>query len=117
MKPTLNMNAIADLAEISDGFHTFTELYEHRCTLWIALCRFTKRERLRHVWRSKLHSDGSGYEGWFLLGMHTRKGEQITYHLPMKDWPRTSFATTLERAPEFDGHTSQDVLDRLEALL
>lgn len=52
--------------EVSDGYHTFTELYEHRCTLWITLCRalrlltVNKTQRPEPVvWRSKKHSDGS----------------------------------------------------------
>ena len=68
------------------------------------------------MWRSALHSDGTNWDGWFLLGIFTEKGEQITYHLPMTKWIDTNFAVTLDRAPEFDGHTSQDVLERISKL-
>jgi len=105
-----------------DGYHTFGELYDHRITLYIALCRH-KHELLalenpgKHkVWRSKLHANGSGYEGWYIMGIGTKPGEQITYHLPEKTWADTEFADTLERAPEWDGHTPDDVLKRLAAL-
>jgi len=100
--------------DTSDGFHTFKELYEHRITLYIALCR--QWEPDISVWRSTLHSDGSSFEGWFILGIDKRKGEQITYHLPNGKWDDTSFAETLEKAPEFDGHTSADVLKRISNL-
>jgi len=30
-----------DTGKISDGYHTFDELYDHRITLWIALCRLS----------------------------------------------------------------------------
>lgn len=102
-----------------DGYHTFDELYEHRHTLWIALCRTwdTDNESYTHrPWRSKIHSDGSKYEGWFLLGIGKEPKKQISYHLPISKWEETSFAETLDKAPEFDGHTSDDVLERLKKL-
>lgn len=105
----------------SDGYHTFDELYEHRHTLWIALCRTLYFAYCDHAmpspfWRTSFHSDGSAYEGWFLLGMYTEPGKQITYHLPQSQWNQCSFAAILERAPEFDGHTSADVLERIAKL-
>jgi hypothetical protein len=71
---------------------------------------------LQEVWRSKLHSDGSSFDGWFILGIGKEKGKQITYHLPTVRWDEVSFAETLEKAPEWDGHTPDDVLERLKAL-
>jgi hypothetical protein len=52
-------------------------------------------------------------EGWFLLGLGVKAGKQITYHLPNEFWKRCDFARTVTVAPEFDGHTSSDVLTRL----
>lgn len=111
--------------KVSDSYHTFDELYEHRITLFIALCKVLKRQEnaIGHmpkgesfVWRSKLHSDGSKFDGWFIIGIGKEKGEQITYHLPLSKWEETGFAETLDTAPEFDGHTSADVLERLKKL-
>lgn len=96
--------------DLSDGFHTFDELYEHRIALWITFCRLTDDF---YPWRSQLHSDGSKIDGWFILGIGRSPGEQITYHLPMSRWGDTEFADTLDRAPEWDGHTPADVLSRL----
>ena len=107
---------------ISDGYHTFDELYEHRITLFIALCKILyndpqyQRGQRADVWRSKLHSDGTSFDGWFILGIGKEKGQQITCHLPLPKWEETEFAQTLEKAPEFDGHTSDDVLERLKKL-
>lgn len=101
--------------ETSDGYHTFNELYEHRITLWIALCRVIEQQREGTVWKTQLHSDGTGFDGWFVLGMHDLPGQQITYHLPMSRWDECKFKT-LDRAPEFDGHTGADVLARLERI-
>ncbi len=109
---------------ISDGYHTFKELYDHRVTLFIALCNH-KHELLalenpgKHkVWRSKNHDDGQPAFGgtWFVMGIGTNKGEQITYHLPIDRWNETDFAETLEKAPEWDGHTPDDVINRLKLL-
>lgn len=105
--------------DLSDGSHTFDELYEHRFTLWIAVCRLVNKDpqyQYRDVWRSELHSDGSRYDGWFLLGMTNEDGQQMTYHLPMRRWDDCEFACTLERAREFDGHTPADVLQRIANL-
>lgn len=98
----------------SDGYHTFDELYDHRIALFIALCRSMNSDS--EVWRSKLHADGSGYENWFIMGIGKEKGRQISYHLPMIEWGATTFAETLDRAPEWDGHTPNDVINRLKSL-
>jgi hypothetical protein len=98
---------------VCDGYHTFDELYEHRIVLYIALCTFART--YAEVWCSQKHSDGSEWEGWFILGIGKNKGEQITYHIPMKYWNDVrTFADVLEEAPEFDGHTSDDVLNRIK---
>jgi len=108
-----------------DGYHTWDELYEHRVALFTALARLLKRQENAigyvplgesFVWRSKLHSDGKIFEGWFVMGIGKDNGEQITYHLPLSKWESTNFAETLEKAPEFDGHTSDDVLERIKKL-
>ena len=63
-----------------------------------------------------VHSDGSEWAGWFILGYETEPGRQITYHLPLDKWYQCLFARILEKAPEWDGHTSNDVLQRLKNL-
>ena len=102
-----------DIGSVSDGYHTFHELYEHRITLYIAFCHYMRNRSLIPFWKSKKHSDGSLYEGFFILGIYKGKGAQITYHIPMKYWNDTDFADTLDKAPEYDGHSSQDVLQRI----
>lgn len=114
MKPVVKLQ-IPDGVDVSDGYHTFAELYEHRIALFIALCEEVDvHTPTGHVWRSKLHSDGSSFEGWFIMGIGTEPGRQISYHLPMSKWADTDWlGTENARAPEFDGHTSADVLKRL----
>ena len=105
--------------EISDGYHTISELYSHRITIFIALCKELANNpeyqsgQKSKIWKSIRHSDGTLYDGWFILGIGIEDGEQITYHLPMTYWTKTKFAGILEKAPKFDGHTPKDVLKRL----
>jgi hypothetical protein len=49
------------------------------------------------------------------MGIGTAKGEQISYHLPMSKWEECDVLIR-DRAPEWDGHTSNDVLERLKQL-
>ncbi len=105
---------------ISDGHHTFGELYDHRIALFIALClSIMKNNGHKHeynVWRSWRHSDGSETPGWFILGIGKEKGEQITYHLPESAWEECGLIPILTFAPVFDGHSSEDVLERIRKL-
>lgn len=105
--------------KISDGYHTFGELYEHRITLFIALCRIInspeyyinkEKKGAYSVWRV------DGKNGWFCMGLGLIKGCQVTYHLPMSKWEECHFAAELEVIPLYDGHTSADVLERLKSL-
>lgn len=94
--------------ETSDGYHTFSELYEHRHALFIVL------QGHRESWMSKKHHDGSEMDGWFIAGLELPTGT-ITYHLPMRLWDTCvkNGAEVMENAPEWDGHTSKDVVNRL----
>lgn len=94
--------------DISDGYHTFGELYEHRHALFLAVCRAYPS------WKSRLHSDGSNMPGWFIAGVDTPAG-MVTYHIPDAWWFLYDIQE-LGRAPEWDGHTSYDAIDRLETL-
>lgn len=102
--------------DVSDGYHTFSQLYDHRITLFIALCRVLYNEKLANVWKSQFHHDGSSYDGWFIMGINISNGSQISYHLPNSRWDECSFIGSIQKAPEWDGHTSNDVLERLKQL-
>lgn len=100
-----------DIGEVSDGFHTFNSLYHQRLILFAALCNTFKDVS----WKSKKHSDGEVPfgGGWFVVGIDTPEG-QYTYHYELKDWDLFK-CKELEKAPEWDGHTDQDV-ERLLSL-
>lgn len=89
----------------SDGYHTFDELYDQRAVLFAALCRAYPDK----AWRSKLHHDGTMFDGgYFIVGIETIKG-QYTYHYKLNRWDLYDCCKTLDRAPEWDGHTDKDV--------
>lgn len=96
--------------ETSDGYHSFNDLYEHRHALFLALASTT----MSSCWMSKKHHDESEMEGWFIAGIKLRSGD-ISYHLPMRIWDDCvkTGAEVLPKAPKWDGHTSNDVVDRL----
>lgn len=93
---------------ISDGNHTFEDLYNQR--LYLSAALFNTWSDI--CWKSRKHSDGNEPfgGGWFIVGCNTPKG-QFTYHYRLAAWDLFK-VPELERAPEWDGHTSFDV-DRL----
>lgn len=126
------MEVPEDLGKFSDGYHTFDELYEHRCLLFITLQKvllshwIEQKEKYPKVypWYSLVHNDGEVWDGWFIVGVSIDKGkyqipEQITYHIPTKhlELVEKTGILCLAKAPAWDGHTSEDVLDRLTWLI
>jgi hypothetical protein len=110
--------------EVSDGYHTFSELYEHRYALFCALVKAydsykTPLGSAVTCWKSKLHSDGTMFDDSFIVQMIVRKldgtKEQISYHLPLSWWNKFT-CMRIDKAWEWDGHTSKDVIERLLGL-
>ena len=96
--------------DTSDGYHTFDELYDHRIALFFALMR----SHPQISWRANNHADGTGYDNFFICGMELPSG-QVTYHVPNERWIELDNygISTYSRAPHWDGHSPQDVVDRL----
>ena len=49
-------------SQISDGYHTFNELYEHRCVLWICLLNTLNSINLDSylkIFKTQKHHDGT----------------------------------------------------------
>ena len=92
---------------LSDGYHTFDELYQHRNCLFIALC-LMRRDDV--VWKPH-------YDGWPVVFLKTKLG-QISYHVPAAE-----FQAVLEHnfqrddSYEWDGHTVDEALRRLGLLI
>lgn len=100
-----------NVGEVSDGFHSFNELYDQRNLLFTLLMAYRSDS-----WKSLLHSDGTSYDGWFIAGIGYDAGEQITFHFAM-DWWSKCPGVVLDKAPEFDGHSTTDAMHRLEDML
>ena len=93
--------------ELSDGYHTFNELYQHRHALFLALLKE------RGGWACRTHADGTMYEGQFIAGMDL-DGRQISYHLPVDLWAiAEDLGLVVDEPPEWDGHSSDEVALRL----
>lgn len=103
-------NFLEDISQVSDGYHTFDELYFHRMFLFSIICNQNKEK----FWKTRLHSDGSMYENYFLVGCITSKG-LFSYHFHLKYWSRFHCDIVL-KAPVHDGHTSNDIV-RLRDLI
>lgn len=100
-----------ETGQVSDGYHTFDELYKHRYMLFAALMASNPEIS----WTSSLHADGSRMDGWLIAGMDLPTGT-VTYHLPA-DYDSLLLdarVSVLERAPEWDGHTPDDVIERVK---
>lgn len=109
---------VADLIEpapvtgdTTDGFHTFNELYHHRAVLFsfIVTC-FPGAS-----WKSMRHHDGTMYDGMFIVGIDTPAGP-ATYHYDVDPYWDMFPCRVLDRAPEWDGHTPAQAIERINSL-
>ncbi len=98
--------------KVSDGYHTFDELYHHRAVLFSVICNDHKKL----AWKSKKHNDPKEpmYAGMFIVGIETPKG-QATYHYDLEYWDMFH-VKELERAPKWDGHTPDEAIARIQSL-
>lgn len=110
--PTANVVEIpkSDIGNLSDGYHTFNELYHHRAVLFSVICNSMPDK----AWKSKLHDTGDMYEGMFIVGIETPDG-QATYHYDIEYWDMFK-VRELEKAPKWDGHTPTDAINRIAKL-
>ena len=113
-------NAEEQLAngELSDGYHTFNELYEFR-KLYNALLfnEWAKNEEIE-VYKSKRHYDNEECfgGGWFIVVAMLPSG-QISNHYELKDWDLFNIPEYEKSKYEFDGHTPKDVRVRMLTFL
>lgn len=98
--------------ETSDGYHTFNELYHHRAVLFSVIVKaFPER-----AWKARQHHDGTMYEGMFIVGIDTPYG-QASYHYDIEPYWNMFACRELERAPEWDGHTPAQAIERIGRLV
>ena len=99
------------IGDLSDGYHTFNELYHHRAVLFSLICNAFKS----CAWKSKKHSDGTMYDGMFIVGIDTPEGS-ATYHYDIEPYWNMFDVKELDKAPEWDGHTPDDAINRIAGL-
>ena len=124
---------------LSDGYHTFKELYNFRMVYnaalfneWAKMIYFNLEMKEKqgfnidmdevqkscyHVHKSWKHHDGELCfgGGWFIVVAVLPTG-QISNHYEAKYWDLFKIPEAETALYPFDGHTSQDVLERLKQL-
>ena len=113
IKTELGEYEITSNGDISDGYHTFDELYKHR--MLYNACFLKEIANKYKVQRSKKHSDGELCfgGGWFIVVAELPTG-QISNHYEEKFWDLFDFCETVEIPTiKFDNHTTSDVINRL----
>ena len=116
--------------ELSDGYHTYDELYEFRKMYnavlfneWANTPKTNKQSLTGTVTneygvhKSWKHNDGELCfgGGWFIVSAMLPTG-LISNHYKEKDWDLFKVPEVEKALYEFDGHTSKEVLERLKAL-
>lgn len=100
---------VENIGHISDGDHTFNELYYHRMILFLVICH----AYAARAWKSWKHADNTMFNDYFIVGISTPEGD-YSYHYH-KDYWDIFHVTELENAPNWDGHKPSDI-DRLCSL-
>lgn len=105
MHAAAEVAGVKDVGDLSDGYHTFNDLYRQRCVLFATLVNLFPDIS----WKSRKHEDGELCfgGGWFIVCIDTPDGP-YSYHYEDEDWDLFK-CPELERAKPFDGHTDKDV--------
>jgi hypothetical protein len=130
-----------DRGSVSDGYHTFDELYQFR-KIYNALLFNEWAKQITEIKEWATNEKGSLYAkvvsrtykydihksirhnngelcfdgGWFVVVAMLPNG-QITNHYPISDWDLFKIPEVEKAKYEFDGHTSKNVLDRMLNIL
>lgn len=91
--------------DLSDGFHTFNQLYYQRMVLFSILVKQFKDKS----WKSYKHEDGEECFGgdYFIVGIDTPEGP-YTYHYKTEYWDWFD-CEELPVSKHWDGHIEEDV--------
>lgn len=98
---------------ISDGHHTFGELYKQRLIMFCTICNCFPNLS----WKSKKHFDEENdpmFNGCFIAGINTPEGI-ASYHIKLEYWDLFDIPE-IDRAPKYDNYTPNDVMNRLLSL-
>lgn len=100
-----------DIGVISDGYHSFNELYTYRM-IYNAVASNLLASKFE-VYKSKKHSDNKLCfgGGWFVVVMELPTG-QVTNHYPLSEWDFFKIPER-PRAGKYDGHSPTSAKYRL----
>ena len=112
----LDLQALIESGEVTDGFHTFSELYEARMLYHAWATRAWLFSGIGVV-KSWNHSDGEPCfgGGWFIVVAYLPTG-QTSQHYRADHWDLFK-VPSVEYPLEYDGHTTQDTHQRLRDAL
>ena len=104
-KSICDVAGVKEIEDVSDGFHTFRQLYYQRMMLFATIVKQNKDK----AWKSLRHEDGELCfgGGWFVVGVDTPEGN-YTYHYE-DNYYSLFDCKELERGKHWDGHTEKDV--------
>lgn len=108
-----------DTSKLSDGYHTFEELYDLKKALHALLYNEWSKQGRYHVHKSRLHNDGTvpfGNKDWFIVVAVLPTG-QVSNHYHVDDWDLFDIRETPTALFPFDFHTTKDVIDRYRKLI
>jgi hypothetical protein len=110
-----------EIGEVSDGYHTFNELYYYRMLYNAAflntLAWYQDNINTFNIYKSKRHHTGEECfgGGWFIVMVDLPTG-QVSNHYEMKYWDLFKIPEK-EIADEWDGHTPQIAAERLRKFI
>lgn len=99
--------------DISDGHHTFGELYKQKMILFSVICSAYPDLS----WKSRRHFDEENdpmFNGCFIVGINTPKGV-ATYHFKLEYWDMFD-VLEIDNAPKYDFYSPDDVMERIISL-
>lgn len=107
-----------DSGQVSDGFHTFDELYQFRMLYNAALFNEWAQAGKYYVHKSRQHHDGDKCfgGGWFIVVAVLPDG-QITNHYEDRHWGIFNIPEYPKALFEYDGHTAEDTASRLRSMI
>lgn len=105
---------ISDIEQVSDGYHTFAELYEYRKLYNAAFFNELAKKGIYNVHKSKdmqLEKNVLVVVGLFIVMADLPTG-QISNHYELKDWDLFK-CTEKSFSDIWDGHSPQEAAKRL----
>lgn len=112
----LLINKGVDTGQVSDGYHTFEELYHYRAAYNAGMFNLLKYENIPVV-KSKCHYTGEKcFNGNYFIAQAKLPTGQISNHYPIHCWNLFKIPEA-PTAWEWDGHDSAEAIKRLEAYI